>query len=106
MDYLQVPSKLDRIYREPEPSKEVPPLVTRTIPMGNQFAAPREFPGLHVDPAFSLTPQERLLRTNAVSLIKVSTRGLYRPKAHGDQPLTEVSLVETLISMHEHIRAI
>jgi hypothetical protein len=53
-----------------------------------------------------LTLQERLRRTNAVSLIQIPTRGYYQPNAKGDQPLTEATLVETLIVMHQHIRDI
>jgi hypothetical protein len=74
--------------------------------MGDQRISPREFPGLQIDPALPLTLQERLRRTNAVSLIQISTRGYYQPNANGDQPLTEATLVETLIVMHRHIRAI
>jgi hypothetical protein len=47
-----------------------------------------------------------LRRTNAVSLIQISTRGYYQPNANGDQPLTEATLVETLVVKHQHIRAI
>jgi hypothetical protein len=74
--------------------------------MGDQRVSPLEFPGLQVDPALPLTLQERLRRTNAVSLIQISTRGYYQPNANGYQPLTEATLVEMLIVMHQHIRAI
>jgi hypothetical protein len=74
--------------------------------MGDQRVSPREFPGLQVDPALPLTLQERLRRTNAVSLIQNSTRGYYQPYAKGDQPLTEATLVEKLIVMHQHIHSI
>jgi rhamnose utilization protein RhaD (predicted bifunctional aldolase and dehydrogenase) len=74
--------------------------------MGDQRVSPREFPGLQVDPALPLILQERLRRTNAVSLIKNPTRWYYQPNANVDQPLTEATLVEKLIVMHQHIRAI
>jgi hypothetical protein len=105
-DSPPIPSKFDRIDREPESPKEFSQPASRINPMGDQRISPREFPGLQIDPALPLTLQERLRRTNAVSLIQISTRGYYQPNANGDQPLTEATLVETLIVMHRHIRAI
>jgi hypothetical protein len=64
-----------------------------------------DFPGLHVDQALPSTLQENLRLTKTDRLIQVSTRGFYRANAHGEQPLTERTLVETLIVMHEHIIA-
>jgi hypothetical protein len=74
--------------------------------MGNQGPLPRDFPGLHVDQALPLTLQENLRRTKTDRLIQLSTRGFYRPNAQGEQTLTERTLVETLIVMHEHITAV
>jgi hypothetical protein len=105
-DSPPIPSKFYRIDREPESPNEVSQQATRTSPMSDPSVSPREFPGLQVDPALSLTIQERLRRTNAVILINISTRGYYQPNANGDQPLTEATLVETLIVMHQHIQAI
>jgi hypothetical protein len=102
----RAPSKFDRVDREPELPKEVSPQVSRSNPRGNQRPLPRDFPGLHVDPALPSTLQENLPLTKTDRLIQVSTRGLYRANARGEQPLTERTLVETLIVMHEHITAI
>jgi hypothetical protein len=93
--------KFDRVDREPEPSKEVAPQVSRSNPRGNQGLLSRIFPGIHVDPALPSTLQENLRLTMTDRLIQVSTRGFYRANAHGEQPLTERTLV--LIVMHEHI---
>jgi hypothetical protein len=70
-DCPPIPSKFDRIDREPESPKEVSQQATRTNPMGDQRVSPREFPGLQVDTALPLTLQECLRRTNAVSLIQI-----------------------------------
>jgi hypothetical protein len=105
-DSPPIPSKFDLIDREPASPKEVSQQATKTNPMGDQRVSPREFPGLQVDPGLPLTLQERLRRTNAVSLTQISTRGYYQPNANGDQPLTEATLVEAWIVMHQHIRAI
>jgi hypothetical protein len=83
-DSPPIPSKFDRIDREPESPKEVSQQATRTNPMGDQRVSAREFPGLQVDPALPLALQQRLRRTNAVSLIQISTRGYYQPNANGD----------------------
>jgi hypothetical protein len=100
------PSKFDRVNREPEPSKEVSPQVSTSNPRGNQGPLTREFPGLHVDPALPSTLQENLRLTKTDRLIQVSTRGFYRANAQGEQLLTERTLVETLIVMHERIAAV
>ena len=99
----RAPSKFDRVDREPEPPKEVSPQVSRSNPMGSQRNVLRVSPGRHADPPLPTTLQERLRRTNADRLIQLSARNFYRPNAHGEQPLTEGILVETLIMMHEHL---
>jgi hypothetical protein len=99
-------SKFDRVYREPETSKEVSPQVSRSNPRGNQRPFPREFPGLHVDPALPSTLQDNLRLTKTDRLIQLSARGFYRANAQGEQPLTERTLVATLIAMHEHITVV
>ena len=99
----RAPSKFDRVDREPEPPKEVSPPVSRSNPMGSQRNFLRVSPGRHADPPLPTTLQERLRRTNADRLIQLSARHFYRPNAHGEQPLTEGTLVETLIMMHEHL---
>jgi hypothetical protein len=104
-DSPHIPSQFDRINREPESPEQCLQPATRTSLLGDQHVSPREFPGLQVDPALPLTLQECLRRTNAVILIQISTRG-YQPNANGDQPLIQATLVETLIVMHQHIRAI
>ena len=71
--------------------------------MGSQRNFLRVSPGRHADPPLPTTLQERLRRTNADRLIQLSARHFYRPNAHGEQPLTEGTLVETLIMMHEHL---
>jgi hypothetical protein len=100
------PSKFDQVDREPEPSKEVSPQVSRSNPRGNKGPLPRNFPGIHVDPALPSTLQENLRLTKTDHLIQMSARGFYRANAHGEQPLTERTLVETLIVMHERISAV
>jgi hypothetical protein len=102
----RVPSKFDRVDREPELPKEVSPQVSRSNPRGNHRLLPRDFPGLHIDPILPSTLQENLRLTKTDRLIQVSTRGFYRANTHGEQPLTERTLVETLIVMHEHITAV
>ena len=99
----RTPSKFDRVDREPEAPKEVSPHVSRSNPMGSQRNFLRVSPGRHADPPLPTTLQERLRRTNADRLIQLSARHFYRPNAHGEQPLTEGILVETLIMMHEHL---
>jgi hypothetical protein len=74
--------------------------------MDNQRPLPRDFPGLHVDPALPSTIQENLRLTKTDRLIQMSARGFYRANAQGEQPLTERTLVETLIVIHEHIAAV
>jgi hypothetical protein len=107
MDYSPpAPSKLDRVDREPEPSKEVSLQVSRSDPRGNQGQLPRNFPGLHVDPALPSTLQDNLRLTKTDHLIQMAARDFYRANAHGEQPLTERTLVETLIVMHERIAAV
>jgi hypothetical protein len=100
------PSKFDRVDREPEPSKEVSPQISRSNPRGNQGPLPLNFPGHHVDPALPSTLQENLRLTKTDHLIQMAARGFYRANAHGEQPLTERTLVETLIVMHERIAAV
>jgi hypothetical protein len=74
--------------------------------MDNQRPLRRDFFGLHVDPALPPTLQEKLRLTKTDHLIQMSARGFYRANAHGEQPLTERTLVETLIVMHERIAAV
>jgi hypothetical protein len=74
--------------------------------MDNELPLPRGFPGTHVDPALPSTLQDSLRLSKTDRLIQMSARGFNRTNAQGEQPLTERTLVEMLIVMHEHIAAV